>query len=318
MKRLTAAALLLAVTASAGAETLKLKNGDVINAPITAQDGESVTINHPSLGETKIKRDTIEGIYKDADAYKAASDEQAAADKKAEAAAERAADEGMFGTGFLKGWDRRLELGLTGASGNSENLNFRAAFFGKYEDEEDRWLWDMVYRRATSGGDVTENKFYSTLTKDWLVPEEDYFFFATGRFDWDDLQDWDYRLSGFGGAGYQFVKNDTWDVRGRAGLGGNQEFGSVDEGFTLEALVGVEADYKINEDQSIAFTNYLYPSLEEAGDFRNVTTLDYVIAIDRDKGMDLKIGLTNEYDSKVGPGTKRNDVTYYISLLWKF
>ncbi len=319
MKRFLTAALLFAVTTPALSETLKLKDGDIINAPITAQDDASVTINHPSLGEVKIARDRIAAIYKDADAMAAAEAEADAAQKAADLEAERAADGGLFGLGLFKGWNRQFEFGVTGAEGNSQNVNLRAAFHTDYEDDEDRWIYDMVYRVARSNGATTENKFFAQLTKDWLFPDEKYFVFANGRYDWDDFQDWDSRWSGFLGGGYQFLDDDNWNVRGRAGVGGNQEMGgTLGDEFTMEALVGVEADYVISEDQSVAFTNYLYPSLEDIADFRNITTLDYVIAIDRDKGIDLKIGLANEHDQSTPSTSKKNDFTYYISLVWKF
>lgn len=311
-------ALLIAIGTTASAETIQLKDGDVINAPITAQDDASVTIKHASLGDIKISRDKISAIYADPDAMAASLAEAAAKDKAAALEAERAADEGLMGVGLFAGWNRQLEAGLNGSDGNSENLNFRLAFHGDYEDAEDRWIFDMIYRRATSNGNVTDNNFQTKLTKDWLLPEEDYFYFANGIFDWDDLQDWEYRLGGFGGLGYQFMKNDKWDVKGRAGLGGNREFGSANNAFTPEALLGAEATYQISDNQSIAMSNTLFPSLEEFGDFRNITTLDYVIAIDRDKGMNLKIGIANEHDSEVTPGTKKNDFDYYASLVWSF
>jgi len=318
MKRFLTAALVASSCGSASADTLLLQDGDVINAPVVARDTEGVTIEHPSLGEIKIPHIKIKAEYKDADALKAALAEQAAAEKAAALEAERSSDDGLGGSGLLQGWNRQLELGLNGSSGNSENATFRAGFKGDYEDDRDRWLLDMLYRRAVSDGVVSDNNFYAELTKDWLLPEHDYFYFGNLRYDWDDFQDWEHRASAFGGIGYQFIETDKLNLRGRAGLGGNQEFGSADEGFTPEALLGVEADYKIADNQSIGFSNTLYPSLEEAGEFRNITTLDYIININRDKGMDLKIGVANEYDSKVSPGTKKSDFDYYIALVWKF
>lgn len=317
----TAAALLLAAMtcASANAETIQLKGGDVINAAITAQDDKSVTIDHPSLGSMTISRDKIEAIYADADAMQSAITEQEAEAKAAELEAERAADEGLFGTGLFAGWNRQLELGLNGAEGNSQNLNFRAAFKTDYEDDEDRWLYNMLYRTASSNGATTEKNFNAELFKDWLLPGEDYFYFANGRYDWDDFQDWDSRWSGFGGIGYQFLEDEKWNVRGRAGLGGNQEMGGTQgDEFTFEALLGVEVDYQIKDGHSLAFTNYLYPSLEDTAEFRNNTTLDYIITIDRDKGMALKLGMANEHDASAPTTSKKNDFTYYASLIWQF
>ncbi|MEM9109638.1 MAG: DUF481 domain-containing protein [Planctomycetota bacterium] len=322
MRTAISAAVLIAAslfTTAVSAETIQLKGGDVINAAITAQDDASITIDHPSLGSMTIARDKIEAIYADPDAMAEALAEQDAADKAAALEAERAADEGLFGTGWLKGWNRQLEIGLNGAEGNSQNLNFRAAFAADYEDDEDRWIFSMLYRAASSNGTTTEKNFNAELFKDWLLPGEDYFYFANGRFDWDDFQDWDTRWSGFGGIGYQFIDNDRWNVRGRAGIGGNQEMGgTMGDEFTLEALLGIEADYTISENQSIAFTNYLYPSLEDSEDFRNITTLDYIINIDRDKGLALKLGLANEHDSATPSTSKKNDFTYYASLIWQF
>lgn len=316
----TAALVVAAAFASpAAAETIVLKGGDVINAPITVQTEEIVTFDHPSLGSVTVTRDKVEAIYADADAMAAAMAEQEAAEAAAELEAERAADDGLFGTGLFKGWNRRLELGLNGAEGNSQNLNFRAGFFTDYEDDEDRWLYSMIYRTSSSDGTTTEKRFNAELFKDWLLPDEDYFYFANGRFDWDEFQDWDTRWSGFGGVGYQFLQDDKWNIRGRAGIGGNQEMGGTQgDEFTLEALLGVEAEYTIKDGHFIAFTNYLYPSLEDSSEFRNNTTLDYVITIDRDKGIDLRLGLANEHDASAPSSTKKNDFTYYIAMVWGF
>ena len=322
MKRtMISAALLIAamVCPLTVAETIQLKGGDVINAKITAKDDASITIEHPSLGTMTIARDKIEAIYADPDAMSAAEAEADAAAKAAELEAERAADEGLFGVGLFKGWNRQLEIGLNGADGNTQNLNFRAAFKTDYEDDEDRWLYSMLYRTASSDGTTSEKNFNAELFKDWLLPGKDYFYFANGRYDWDDFQDWDSRWSGFGGIGYQFIDNDEWNVRGRAGLGGNQEMGgTLGDEFTTESLLGVEADWQIKDGHAFAFTNYLYPSLEDIADFRNVTTLDYIITIDRDKGLALKLGLTNEHDSATPATSKKNDFTYYASLIWQF
>lgn len=321
LSRLTTTALLaaLALPTIAIGETLKLTNGDVITVTILSQNEESYTVLHPDLGEVTIAKAKVAAVYEDAEAFDAA-EKAAAAKAAAEAkAAEREADQGIFfGSGFLAGWNRRVELGLSGAQGNSTNSNIRAAFHGDYQDEEDRWIFDMVYRRSDSEGDKTEDRFTAELTKDWLIPDEKYFYFVNGKFESDRFEAWDQRLSGFLGSGYQFYQDDTWDLLGRVGVGGNQTYGAADDEFTAEALLGIKAEYQIADNQSLAFANTLYPSLEEGGEFRNITTLDWIISINRDKGLSLKLGVANEHDSNVPAGTKKNDFTYYASLLWEF
>ncbi|MEM9415863.1 MAG: DUF481 domain-containing protein [Planctomycetota bacterium] len=316
-KLFTTAALMLAACGTAAAETITLVDGDVINATITAQDASSVTIDHPSLGEMTISRDRIAAIHADADAQ---AEAQAAAEEveAAEAlAAERAADEGMFGTGLFKGWNRQISLGINGAEGNSRNTNIRGNFHTDYEDDTDRWAFDMLYRVSRANGATTENRFQAELIKDWLFPGEKHFFWANGKFEWDDFEVWDNRISGYVGVGYQFVDDDTWNVRGRAGVGGAQTNGGGTNDFTAEAFLGIEVDYTISDVQSIAFTNYLYPSLEDS-EFRNITTLAWQIEIDQDKGMSLQLGVANEHDSAAPAGFKKNDFTYYAALVWDF
>ena len=320
--QLTTALLLtagLAIAPLATAETIVLTNGDVINAEKVSETDSTMIIKHPAFGEVTLQKDQIKAVYADADAMKAAQVE-AEALKKAQAKKEAYEnDEGIFwGSGFLKGWNRKIRLGVNGADGNSQNVNFRASFHGDYEDTDDRWLFDMVYRAARSNGATSDNQFYAALTKDWLLPDHDYFYFANGRYDWDQFEDWDSRLSGFAGMGYQFLDDETWNVRARAGAGGNQTFGGSTQSdeFTPEALIGVEADYVIGEDHELAFTNYTYPSLDEGGEFRNVTVLGYVIGLDND--MDLVLGIANEYDSAAPSNVKKNDFTYFATLGWSF
>ena len=315
---LTTAALLAAFCGTTQAETIELIDGDVINGNILDTSENAVTIDHPSLGQLTIQRAQIKAIHDHADALDAARAAEADQEAAEALAAERAADEGMFGTGLFKGWNRQISLGINGAEGNSQNINIRGNFHTDYEDDTDRWNFDMLYRVSRSNGATTENRFQAELIKDWLLPDEDYFFWANGKFEWDDFEVWDNRISGFVGMGYQFTDNAKWNVRGRAGIGGNQTNGGGTNEFTVEALLGVEVDYTISESQSIAFTNYLYPSLEDAADFRNITTLAWQIEIDKDKGMSLQFGVANEHDSAAPAGFKKNDFTYYAALVWDF
>ena len=55
------------------------------------------------------------------------------------------ADRGMFYTGLLKGWERRLEFGLDGSAGNSQNETLRSTINLKYADDDTRWHFETLY-----------------------------------------------------------------------------------------------------------------------------------------------------------------------------
>lgn len=314
------------------ADTIELTNGDRLTGTVVETNDTHVVIDHPALGRIAVPKTQVARVLTPEQAVeaeaaaKAEAVEEAKAQIKAEEAAAKTAEEepGPEDPGIqigavtlFKGWDRTFELGINGATGNSENVNVRAGLAGLYEDPERRWIVDAVYNRSTTSGTVSENNLYLDVTRDWLLPDEDYFFFATGRWDWDDFQDWENRLSGAGGMGYQFIKRDDLDVLGRLGIGGSQTFGGTNDEFVPEALIGLDARYKINGRQSILFSNTYYQGLNDLGEFRNLTKAEWRMKLD-DEGMALKIGAENEYQSRPGGTAKRDDLKYYLSLAWDF
>jgi len=345
------AALALVCALPAAADTVTLNNGDTLTGQITEQADDHVTLQHPLLGELKIPRIDVAatdpprpidaGGPPEADPAEADPVEAEPPAKPAPTPAQlEQAKAVLTGQGYtveppaeeeppnpglkigpltlLEGWERRFEIGINGSEGNTENLSARFGLDMFYEDVEKRWSIGSAYYTQRESGDTTENEFYAQATRDWLLPGKKHFYFATARYDWDEFQDWDSRVSGAGGLGYQFVKDDKWDVLGRLGGGGRYEWGGSDDGFTPEGLAGIAVGYKITPDQSIRFANTYYPDLEDINEFRNVTSLDYVIKLNAARNLALKLGAENEHQSDPGPGTEHNDLKYYLSLLWDF
>jgi putative salt-induced outer membrane protein YdiY len=317
---------------SVRADRVTLTNGDVLTGTVVSRDQDQVVIEHAVLGAVTIPMAQVAAIAVAGEAA-APGAEAAVAEVKAQAAegapvapvaAADAATEidaptpGLFGTNFLAGWTRQLELGATGSEGNTEELSLRAALNLDYEDDRDRWKISGLYYRSESANITTRNEFTGEIVKDWLIPDEDYFFFATAKYEYDQFQAWENRVSGFAGVGYQFHKDDKWDLLGRVGFGGNYEFGDVND-FTPEALLGLEYNLRIKDGQVFSAYTTFFPALDPFfGEFRNLTGVAYTLEIDRNAGLALKLGLENEYESDVEPGEKHNDLKYFVSLVWGF
>jgi hypothetical protein len=58
--------------------------------------------------------------------------------------------------------------------------------------------------------------------------------------------------------------------------------------------------------------------LDEPGEFRSVSTAEWVIALGKADGLSFKLGLENEYESDVGRDTESNDLSYYGALVFDF
>ncbi|MDJ0807714.1 MAG: DUF481 domain-containing protein [Gammaproteobacteria bacterium] len=225
-------------------------------------------------------------------------------------------DSGLLSTGLLQGWKRELDIGINGSDGNSESLSIHAGFKADYEDSEDVWKFRTAYDNASSDGEESRNQFFADLEKDWLWSDSPWFAFAQGRYDWDDYKDWDHRISFAAGPGYQFVKNNTWDISGKIGLGGSKTYGDEDEDFTPEALIGLNLGWTISDRESVDFVSTFYPSLDNGGEYRNITTLDWKMKMEEQGKLAMKIGLSNEYDSEAEGDVEKNDFKYYLALVW--
>ena len=225
-------------------------------------------------------------------------------------------DTGLLSTGLFQGWKRELDVGINGSDGNSQSLSIHAGFKADYQDPDKVWKFRTAYDKASSDSEESRNQFFTELQRDWLWSDSPWFAFALGRYDWDKYKDWEHRVALSVGPGYQFVKNHTWDISARAGLGANKTYGDEDEDLTPEALLGMHVGWNISEQEAIDFTTTFYPSLDNAGAYRNITTLDWKMQMEKSGKLAMKIGLANEYDSEATGDVKKNDFKYFLALVW--
>ncbi|MFM9994967.1 MAG: YdiY family protein [Phycisphaerales bacterium] len=219
---------------------------------------------------------------------------------------------------WSEGWGGSIDLGITGADGNTQNFNFRGAVGANRKSDFNDTKLSFTYSFKTDDGTDTENRAVFDARNDWLFTESKWRVFALGALEFDEFKDYDARLSLFGGVGYELVKNERTLLIGRAGLGASREFGGTDDKWTPEALLGVDFERQIAANQKFFFTADLYPSLDNYPDYRAVAKAGYEIMLDEASKMLLKLGLEDRYDSTPGLGFRRNDLTYFITLGWAF
>ncbi len=287
------------------------------------------------VAEEKIK-DAEENVELAEEQVKLAEEKIQVAQEGVKLAKGEKIDDGFMGTGWFKGWDSTIELGLRGSSGSSNNTNFRTAFNVRYEDEDHRWDFKSFYLSASDEGNSTQNRVNALLVKDWFFAETKWFAFASVMYDWDEKKDFKHRLQLSAGPGYQFIKTEQWEFSGRVAGTGVFEFDKVQYGadgnpltedvdsnlrevkkdvIGFDLMIGADLTWHISAKQHFMFSNYLYPSLTDSGQYRNLTTINWIHNIDWFEGLAVKFGIRNEYDTSE---SEKNDFNYNFSLLWGF
>lgn len=310
--------VLFFLAAPAFADVVTLKTGDRLVGTIVQENDEALFLEHPMFGTLKIAKAQIAPPPEVAPAQTEAQATAAAVKEapKAEPAppAEPKRNKLMQ---VLHDNNFKLEAGFNGSDGNSRSLNARIGATANRETDDRRWKFDASYNRNSSRGLTTRNEATTGLTHDWLVPDSPWFYYGRGRADWDQFEDWDYRLNAAGGVGYEFINTDTLRLLGRAGLGGYKEFGSQDDELHPEAEVGGELKWKITDAQTFEASHLYFRALDE-GQFRMRTTMQWVMKLDHADGISLKLGMVNEYDSEPGANKKENDLKYYGAMVFDF
>ncbi|MCA9278974.1 MAG: DUF481 domain-containing protein [Phycisphaeraceae bacterium] len=221
-------------------------------------------------------------------------------------------------TPWLEGWKGSIDLGLNGASGNTERFNFRAGLNAARDTTDYKTTFELTYNYGQDDGDESENRLYQLLRNDWKFDDSPWGFFAQESLEIDSFADWDQRLSLFAGPSYQFIKNEKTSVNLRAGLGLSKEFGGEDDDWTPEALLGADLEHKIDDRSKVTASVDLYPSLDDAGEMRAIAKAAYEYVLSEESNMIFKAGVEDRYDSSPGDGQNRNDFTYFATVGWTF
>lgn len=286
MIRSIACSLLLVAPLSAAAGSIELVNGDKLSGEVLESTPERVVLDHPVLGRVEIPVEQI---------------------KQPEPP-----NEGLFGTSLLAGWTRTFQLGVSGAQGNTKNNDVIAALDMDYADDARRWAFDAAYRFGRADGETNNHDALAQLRRDWLFEESPWFVFALGRGDYDQFKTWTWRVSGAAGVGYKFVNTESFELEGLLGPSLTKQFAEDD--FFVEALVGIEAIWRISEHHSLSLSNKIFPALNDLGEFRNLSVFAWKWKLLEDPGLSLIAGVDNEYLSQVESGLKHNDVKYSTSI----
>jgi len=218
---------------------------------------------------------------------------------------------------FFKGWKGTVEGGLNGSSGNSDNLSFRFGVGATRETSTMKTAAAASYTYASSDGEKTKSRGVFDLRNDWIV-KDPWMFFATGKAEYDEFQDWDWRLSAFAGPGYYAIKNDRTKLLGRVGLGLTREIGGERNEIIPEGLIGVDFEHKLTERQKLFASVEWLPDLSNLWEYRVNAKAGWEILVDPEVNMTLKLGFEDRYNHNPGPDRKKNDTEYFALLAWTF
>jgi putative salt-induced outer membrane protein YdiY len=216
------------------------------------------------------------------------------------------------------GWSAAIDLSLDTTTGNTDEETTRIGAHLKRTLRRERLGIDTSYYHKTSDGDVSDNKLTVGAVHDWLNPGSRWFFFALGRFDYDEFESWQKRANAQVGPGYNLIGTDDMSLNLRAGAGARKEWGSQNNSVKFEGLAGFDFVWKMTDRQSFDATFYYYPVITDFNDYRTRTALNWRYLLSKEVNVSLLLGVLNEFQSVVDPGLDDTDTRVFLGIQMGF
>jgi putative salt-induced outer membrane protein YdiY len=216
-------------------------------------------------------------------------------------------------------WSFEASVDLAGKTGNSEQLGTAGSFRAKLKTPEDTLQVYTAYNRQVANGIKSSDQFKAGIDyqdnfsgrKSWYARDEAGF---------DRVKDIDLYNTAAVGYGYDFIKLPKHLLTGRVGLSYRYE-NYANPAHTDLSSAGL--DFGLNHEWEFAtwkLVNRLTydPSFDDFSNFHFTHESFYEVPL-ADPAWKLRLGVSNDYNSKPGPGLERLDTSYFTRLVltWK-
>ena len=212
-----------------------------------------------------------------------------------------------------------MDLGMNGATGNSDVFNFRGGWNVRRKTETNVFTSDFLYVYSVQNGKTNTQQALLNSRDEILFPGSRWTLFAANQVEYDELRAYRFRVGIYGGTGYTVFDDSRKTLRTRVGVGAVRELGSDGSAsrWVEEFLFGYDFRCKVSEHSSLISILDCYPRIGDWGQFRLRARVAYEYVIDPETGTVLRVGVQDRYDSDPG-NAKRNDLTYFTTLGIKF
>ncbi len=215
-------------------------------------------------------------------------------------------------------WNGGFDLGLNGATGNSEVLNIRMGAVGDRKTDTNLLHADLLYTLGKQDGRTIQNALLFNARDEVLFPGSHWTFFGSTNIEYDELRAYKFRIGVYAGVGYIVRNDDTTLFKLRAGAGAVREIGGPQDRWVPELIFGYDYRHKFSERTAIVSNLDFYPRVDDFGQFRVRGNVAFETILDPATGTNFKIGAQSRYDSDPGPGVRRHDLNYFATLGVKF
>jgi len=283
----------VAVAAESKPDLVLLTNGDRLSGIVLQETSDTVTLDSGPLGTIDIRREHVKKIIrpKQAKPYEEEPETR------------------------LK---REISVGYNATSGNTNQTEFVGRALIDVLNDREEWNAKVSALYGTKEKEVNSYRARgSTRYAHRIGKERRWYAFTKGEAEHNRFADLSYRLTPSVGAGYWFVENAIWKLRGEFGVGADwTQFRDTTEDRVEWVLIpGGYAQRRFGK-LKISEEIYAFPSLTLSGEYRlrAETAFSYPIR----EGLWARFSIHNDYNSNPAAAAKKHDQRVITSIVYSF
>ena len=218
-------------------------------------------------------------------------------------------------TALRRHWSYEASADLEGKTGNHNSLGIDGTFRAVLKTPQDKLQFYSEYNRQVTDHQKSADQFkagtdyaaHFSERNSWYVRDE-------GGFDRvKDIIFYDIAAAGFG---YDFIRRANHTLTGRAGL--SYRYDNYRNPATADVNT-LGADFELNHEWTFGISRLVnqltyVPAFENLANYVITHESYYEIPL-ANPAWKLRLGVSNDYNSKPGPGVKKLDTTYFTRLL---
>ncbi len=326
---------------SLSADTIETKDGSKLTGTVTKIGGGSVTLTTAYAGDISIKQSEIARIQTDTPQtirLESGTTMAGTLSSNSDGAVSINGQDGSVATSVDKlaaswavgeidpdvlalkrKWSYEASLDMAGKSGNTDKFGVGLGFRAKLAGPSDTLLFYTQYFYEKTDGDVSDDRFLAGV---------DYSHNFSERFSWyvrdeggyDKSKDIDFYNIAAAGIGYDIVKRDDWKLTGRVGLAYRYEdYGDpATEDVSSAGLDLGLINYYRFRDFAVMNNQITYiPAFDDFANYRLLHDSNIEFPIGKTQWF-VRIGVSNDYNSKPADNKERMDTTYYTKFLLRW
>ena len=329
----------------ATADEIKLVDGSLINGTVQQVFEGKVKVKTSFAGELVIDQKNVTYIKTDANVNVATADGKTSGKLGEEGLQGQAAPVALASITAIwpegaddptlpkppegRKWKYEATVDITGKKGNTDKYDLGAGFKATMTGPDDKLVLYINGKRsreknmATKKKTTTEKEVVGGADFERRIAESRHSWYARAEYEYDAINDLDPMLTGAAGYGLYAIDKEDFKVRLRVGI--SYVYKDYISDKHSEDNVGLDANYhhelklrKLLGFENIGdlITDITYtPAFKEWDDYRLLHETSLSMPLGGSKIWALRLGVSNDYYSKVGVGKKHCDTTYFAKLV---